>query len=158
MKSVFPSLMVACLCVLPASLCAQPGPQAVTGTVSGKVQQVGFRALILKQAIQYNLAGTAQNLEDGSVAFVLQGDTGRIEKALQALRRGTAKSSDVRVSTSPAAIDANLHTFHVRDWTSTSRKITTPHDLVFSLRPDDTTISGHESQKIYQGILKDTLR
>jgi len=30
---------------------------AVLGKVTGKVQQVGFRALIQKQAIQYNLAG-----------------------------------------------------------------------------------------------------
>jgi acylphosphatase len=41
------------------------GPdQAISGNVSGNVQKVGFRAMILKQAIEYNLAGSAQNTKD----------------------------------------------------------------------------------------------
>jgi acylphosphatase len=158
MKSIIRACIVAALCCVPSSLWAQAEPQAVAGTVSGNVQQVGFRALILKQAIQHNLAGTAQNLDNGSVQFVLQGKKGRIGKALKALRRGTAKSSDVRISTSPAMADGNLNTFRVIGWTSTSRKITTPHDLVFSLRPDDSSVTEHESKKIYQGILKSALK
>lgn len=151
-------LFLAILCGLPASLRAQAESQALAGTVSGKVQQVGFRALILKQAIQYNLTGTAQNLENGTVVFVLQGKPERIEKALQALRKGTAKSRDVSISTSSAATDATLDTFRVLGWTSSSRKITTPHDLVFLPRTDNSTISRDQAQKIYRGILKDALK
>jgi hypothetical protein len=33
--------------------------EAVEATVSGNDQQVGFRALVMKQAIEYNLAGSA---------------------------------------------------------------------------------------------------
>ena len=55
---------------------------AVSGKVTGKVQQVGFRALIQKQAIQYNLAGSAENSSDASVQFTLQGDNDRVKEAL----------------------------------------------------------------------------
>ena len=34
-----------------------PQKQAVSGTVAGNDQGVGFRAMIMKQAIVYNLAG-----------------------------------------------------------------------------------------------------
>jgi hypothetical protein len=34
---------------------------AVSGVVSGNVQKVGFRAMIQKQAIKYNLAGSTKN-------------------------------------------------------------------------------------------------
>ena len=37
--------------------------EAVTGTVSGEaIQKVGFRAMIQKQAILYDLAGAARNV------------------------------------------------------------------------------------------------
>src|SRR5215472_3542831 len=56
---------------------------AVSGTVTGNVQEVGFRAMIQKQAIQYNLSGSAENNTDGSVRFTLQGDNDRIKQALK---------------------------------------------------------------------------
>ena len=113
---------------------------AVSGKVTGKVQQVGFRALIQKQAIQYNLAGSAENNGDGSVQFTLQGDNDRIKQAVKIITAGTKKSSDVNVSTSPATPDENLNTFTVVGWTSLSRGIDNPYDLVFHLRNPDTII------------------
>jgi acylphosphatase len=83
---------------------------AVSGKVTGKVQQVGFRALIQKQAIRYNLAGSTENNSDKSVAFILQGDSDRIKKALKTIRKGTKKSSDVNVKTSSGRVDPNLTT------------------------------------------------
>jgi len=145
------------LCLAPSALLAQSAPQAISGIVSGKVQQVGFRAMILKQAIQYNLAGTAQNLDNGTVKFGLQGDGQRIEKAVAAIRQGTPKSSDVQVATSPAPADANLTTFTVIAWTSTSRHITNPYNLVFTLRADDSIVSEKEAKAVYHNILKSTL-
>ncbi len=52
--------------------------QAVSATVTGNDQQVGFRAMVMKQAIQYNLAGTAENEQDEVVRFTLQGDGKRL--------------------------------------------------------------------------------
>lgn len=130
---------------------------AITGSVSGKVQKVGFRAMILKQAIEYNLAGSAKNLSDGTVQFSLQGKQHRIDKALDTIAKGTAKSSDVKVTTSPATVDPALKTFTVYAWTSTSRHITNPYDLVFQLRTDGEKISDKDAKKVYHEILKTTL-
>jgi acylphosphatase len=113
---------------------------AVSGKVTGKVQQVGFRALIQKQAIQYNLAGSAENNSDGSVGFILQGDNDRIRRAVKTITAGTKKSSNVNVSTSPATTDQNLNTFTVVGWTSLSRGINNSYDLVFHLRNPDAII------------------
>jgi len=158
MKHIFRSfIIVLFFCHSASVLSAQPALQAISGTVSGKVQQVGFRALIFKQAIQYNLAGTAQNLQNETVQFVLQGNSERIAEALAAVRKGSGKSSDVNVTTSPAVVDANLKTFRVIGWTSTSREIATPYDLIFTQRPDDSVVSEPESRKIYNTILKNTL-
>ena len=73
---------------------------AVSETVTGNVQQVGFRAMIQKQAIQYNLAGIADNKPDTSVQFTLQGDGDRITQALETIRKGT-KTSDPKVNVDP---------------------------------------------------------
>src|SRR5580704_17265929 len=67
---------------------------AVYGVVTGNVQNVGFRAMIQNQAIQYNLAGSAKNDNDNSVRFILQGPKDRIDQALKAVSKGTKKSSN----------------------------------------------------------------
>ena len=136
---------------------AKPTVSAISGRVSGKVQQVGFRAMILKEAIRFNLAGTAKNNPDKTVAFVLQGDPGRIAQALKVIAKGTAKSSDVKVATKPAKVDPKLKSFTVLGWTSTSRHITNPYDLVFTLRKGGKTVSEKEAHKEYHRILKKTL-
>ena len=64
---------------------------AVSGTVTGNVQEVGFRAMIQKQAIKYNLAGSAENNTDGSVRCTLQGDNDRIKQALKTISEGHKK-------------------------------------------------------------------
>ena len=45
--------------------------EAISGTVTGKDQHVGFRAMIMKQAIEYNLAGFTKNLPNDVVNFTL---------------------------------------------------------------------------------------
>jgi acylphosphatase len=131
---------------------------AVLGKVTGKVQQVGFRALIQKQAIQYNLAGSAENNSDGSVQFTLQGDNDRIKQALKTITAGTKKSSDVNVSTSPATTDQNLTTFTVVNWTSRSRSINNPYDLVFHLRNPDTIIDKRQVKAVWLQICESAVK
>ena len=154
MKPLCASAVLVLLVLQPGPTFAADAPTAVTGQVSGKVQQVGFRALILKQAIRFNLAGTAKNNSDGTVAFGLQGDPGRIASALKEIAKGTAKSSDVKVKTAAAKVDPKLKTFTVLGWTSTSRKITTPHDLVFTPRTNDQTVSEKEAEKTYHKMIE----
>jgi acylphosphatase len=144
--------------VLPIASAAGAESQAISGVVTGNVQKVGFRAMILKRAIEYNLAGSALNTSEGTVQFTLQGDEGRIGQALMAIRNGTKRSSNVNVSTSAAKTDPNLDKFTVVAWTSTSRNITNPYDLVFHLRPNDEPISKKEAKLVWHEILRNTLK
>jgi acylphosphatase len=134
-----------------------PQKQAISATVTGNDQHVGFRAMVLKQAIAYNLAGSAKNDANMIVHFTLQGDQKRIDKALAAIDEGTKKSSGIKVSTAPTAVDPALNTFTVVDWTSTTRNITNPYTLVFKLRADDSVISKADAKAVWHGILQSTL-
>ena len=134
--------------------------QAVSGTISGeKIQKVGFRAMIQKQAIMYNLAGAARNNPDGTVSLSLQGDRKRIDKVLDVIRAGNKKSSTANtINPTDAPLDPNLNTFTVYAWTSTSRNITNPYDLVFHLRPTDEEVSKNEAEAIWNSIAESTLK
>jgi acylphosphatase len=132
--------------------------QAILATVTGDDQQVGFRAAVMKQAITYNLAGVAKNDPNQVVHFTLQGDPTRIGEALAVIRTGTKRSSGVEVSTAPAAVDPVLNTFTIVDWTSSSRHITNPYTLVFTLRPDGSEVSKSQAKQVWHDILKSTLK
>lgn len=131
---------------------------AISGTVTGNDEHVGFRAMIMKQAIEYNLAGNARNLPNDVVDFALQGDAKRLDDAVAAIREGTKKSSNIKVSTAPGTVDQALDKFTIFAWTSTSRNITNPYDLVFNLRSKDKTLSAADVKDVWQGILKSTLK
>ncbi len=139
---------------------AKADQKAVSGTISGeRIQKVGFRAMIQKQAIMGNLAGVARNNPDGTVSISLQGDQGRIEKVLDAIRAGSKKSSTGNVvNLTDAPLDPNLNTFTVVGWTSTSRAITNPYDLVFHLRPTDEAVSKNEAAAVWNSIAESTLK
>ena len=134
--------------------------QSFKGTVSGAdILKVGFRAMIQKQAIKYNLAGSVRNNPDGTVEVSLQGDKGGIDQTLAAIRAGSKKSSkNNTISPITAVLDPNLKSFTVFAWTSASRNITNPYDLVFSLRSTDDQISLHDSKTIWNNIARITLK
>jgi acylphosphatase len=131
--------------------------KAILATVTGDDQHVGFRAMIMKQAIEYNLAGCAKNEANGTVDFTIQGDPDRLDSALTAIRAGTKKSANIEVSATKTAVDGDLSTFTIIDWTSTTRNITTPYTLVFTLRADDGEISKSEAKDVWHQILRTTL-
>lgn len=128
---------------------------AVQGLVSGKVQQVGFRAAIFRLAIQYNLAGWDENLPDGTVRFLLQGPRSRVEKVLALIPQADPKGTVSGISTAKTAVSPTLRNFTVRGWTSKSRDYTKPTDLVFSLRSPDSPVSPKEASRMYHEILKE---
>ena len=97
--------------------------------------------MIMKQAIKYNLGGYAKNEPNDVVRFTLQGDATRLNDAVATIRNGTKKSSGIELATAPATLDPSLDAFTIFAWTSTSRNITNPYDLVFKLRPDDEMLS-----------------
>ena len=132
--------------------------QAISATVTGNDERVGFRAMVMKQAIEYNLAGSAKNEPNDIVLFTLQGDEDRLNEAVATIRAGTKKSSDIEVKTAPAAVDPSLSTFTIIDWTSASRSITNPYTLVFRLRSHDKAISKAEAEGVWREILRATLK
>jgi acylphosphatase len=132
--------------------------KAISATVTGDDQKVGFRAMVMKHAIEYNLAGIAKNEPNMIVRFALQGDGKRIDKAIAAIDEGTKRSKGVLVSPSPTAIEPGLKTFTIVDWTSSTRQITNPYTLIFTLRTDDGVISPDEAKTVWRGILRKTLK
>jgi acylphosphatase len=117
--------------------------EAVAATVTGNDQQVGFRAAIMKQADANEI-----------VHFILQGDKERIDSALATLQEGTKRSSDIKITTTSAAIDPALNTFTIVDWTSSSRNIANKYNLSFELRADDTAISSTDAKAEWHQILE----
>jgi acylphosphatase len=67
---------------------------AIVATVTGaQLQKVGFRAMVQKEAIMYNIAGSARNNTDGTVSVTLQGDKALVNQIVGAMQAGSKKSS-----------------------------------------------------------------
>ena len=56
--------------------------------VSGRVQGVGFRYFVRRQAERLGVSGFTRNLVDGSVEVVAEGDDDRLSALEESLRRG----------------------------------------------------------------------
>ena len=72
----------------------------LTVIVTGRVQGVGFRDYVQRQAVRLDLMGFVRNREDGrSVEVVAEGDGSVLSDFAQALRRGPglARVDDVDV-------------------------------------------------------------
>ena len=61
---------------------------AVRYIVSGRVQGVGFRWFVMREAARLDLAGYVRNLPDGTVEVVAQGAVAALVSLESALRHG----------------------------------------------------------------------
>ena len=68
---------------------------AIDVVVSGRVQMVGFRAFTRRNAILLGVRGYVENMGDGKVHAVLEGEGYQVEKLLEMVRQGP-QSSEVR--------------------------------------------------------------
>lgn len=78
-----------------------PGPQADTrldATVIGRVQGVGFRYFVLREAMELGLRGWVANTPEGAVRCVAEGPRDRLETLLGRLRDGPPAAIVERVS------------------------------------------------------------
>lgn len=89
--------------------------QRLNAIVQGRVQGVGFRFFVLRQAVALDLTGWVRNLEGGSAVEVLaEGASSSLRELLAALHEGpdAAYVRDVKVQYSPAT--GEFRDFHVR--------------------------------------------
>jgi acylphosphatase len=70
--------------------------------ISGRVQGVGFRDALLREALARSLTGWVRNRRDGTVEAVLQGDAAAVEAVLAWSRRGPPAARVDRVEARPA--------------------------------------------------------
>jgi acylphosphatase len=65
--------------------------------VHGRVQGVGFRAFVAREARALGLAGTVRNRPDGTVEIDAEGGSGELEQLAAAARRGPVAARVERV-------------------------------------------------------------
>lgn len=66
----------------------QPGHNTLHAIIRGRVQGVGFRNFVFKQAVALQLSGRVRNLPDGSVEVFANGDRAALDQLVEQLRRG----------------------------------------------------------------------
>jgi len=57
-------------------------------TVKGRVQGVGFRWFVQQRAKNFGVSGYVRNLANGDVEIEAEGDRGRVEELLKAVKVG----------------------------------------------------------------------
>lgn len=73
---------------LPDHLTSTAGPVRLEATVRGRVQGVGFRYYVLREAMQVGLGGWVANRPDGGVECLAEGDASDLAALLEALHEG----------------------------------------------------------------------
>ncbi len=65
-----------------------PQQQRLNAIVHGRVQGVGFRFFVLRQAVALGLNGWVRNLAEGTVEVLAEGDAASLRELLTALHEG----------------------------------------------------------------------
>jgi acylphosphatase len=83
-------------------------------TISGRVQRVGFRWFSIDAAAREGVTGWVQNLPDGRVEVLVEGDADAVERFERAVRRGPASARVDSVDTDILAPTGRFHGFSTR--------------------------------------------
>jgi acylphosphatase len=84
--------------------------------VTGRVQGVGFRYALRREAERCGVSGWVRNRRDGSVEALLQGDANAVERLVQWARRGPpmAMVEALREQTPENAVEPPYERFEER--------------------------------------------
>jgi acylphosphatase len=75
-------------------------------TITGRVQGVGYRAWVARQARAHRLEGWVRNRRDGSVEALFAGPADVVSEMVTRCRRGPASARVAAVQDEPANSDA----------------------------------------------------
>ena len=95
--------------------------KTVRAVVSGRVQQVGFRQSCRQMARSLGLVGWVQNLADGRVEVLAQGDAEQLDQLVSWLWTGPAGAWVTGVESEPVSGDQTLRDFFIHADPSKSR-------------------------------------
>ena len=84
----------------------------LTALVSGHVQGVGYRLFVQRYARDLGLHGYAENLSDGKVEVIAEGDEDALNRLLHWLRRGPPPARVQAVDTQYSE-ETGLREFHI---------------------------------------------
>jgi acylphosphatase len=88
--------------------------QRLEATVRGRVQGVGFRWFVVRDASALGLTGWTRNEPDGSVRVVAEGPSAALDELESRLRRGPAAAEVTAVERARAAATGEFKTFSIR--------------------------------------------
>jgi acylphosphatase len=78
---------------------------AVSVTVAGRVQGVGFRAFVARHAAAWGLDGWVRNRSDGSVEILAIGEQTEIDELIRRCRKGPRMAEVVNLAVRKAEDD-----------------------------------------------------
>jgi acylphosphatase len=91
------------------------GPRMrLDATIIGRVQGVGFRYFVLREAMELGLEGWVANTADGSVRCVAEGPRARLALLLELVREGPPSAIVERVSEAWMPATGTVGPFSVR--------------------------------------------
>ena len=76
--------------------------RAVRVIVSGRVQGVGFRAFVRREALARKISGWVRNRRDGSVEAIVAGEAEAVAQIVAWARRGPPAAAVAALATFPA--------------------------------------------------------
>jgi acylphosphatase len=82
--------------------------KAVKLRIEGRVQGVGYRMWLSREAQRHGLAGWVRNRRDGSVEALLKGDDESLEEVVELCRNGPRMARIERIERSDAEDDGSF--------------------------------------------------
>jgi acylphosphatase len=85
----------------------------ISALYEGKVQGIGFRAVVLSLAKGYEVTGWVKNHPDGRVELLASGDSAEVEDFLQGIRESHLAGHIEHENVTPAAAEPGLKGFRI---------------------------------------------
>lgn len=87
---------------------------AIHAIVTGRVQGVGFRYFVQREASRLGLVGWVRNLAEGNVEVLAQGEPKAVDALVAKLRQGPSLAWVQHLVATPRKPDSSLLTFEIR--------------------------------------------